>query len=253
MRLGAVPYLNVLPLIHSLNPQPRLEVPARLVDLLEGGELDVALAPVVALFKNKEWKLVDGLSISTQKAAGSVRLTFERPGINFQNIRQICLGTESRTSVLLLQTLLRFKYGRNLEEIRFERPLPYGEAEGRLLIGDQALGLFHHTPNVSSVDLGLEWTSWTKLPFVFAAWISRHPSLPPELVQKLKKCLEEGLKDLDSLIERQKDFSKEFLRKYFTENLFYGLGKAEKEGVILFHSYAVKLGEAPEDWKLSVI
>ncbi len=56
LRVGAVNYLNTKPLIESLTtfaPQIELslELPSKLADLLAQGELDVALIPVIELFR----------------------------------------------------------------------------------------------------------------------------------------------------------------------------------------------------------
>ncbi|MDO8461524.1 MAG: menaquinone biosynthesis protein [Deltaproteobacteria bacterium] len=246
MNLGAVPYLNVLPLIAQLEEQPRLEVPAALVRLLKIGELDLATAPIVALFQNPDWSLVDGIGLGTKGAVKSVRLIFNREGINLQNVRSIDAGMESMSSILLVKVLLASKYKRNLEEIEFTGPILTGNEEAQLVIGDKAL------KTDKGIDLGLEWTSWTNLPFVFAGWVSRQRTIDRGLVQRLKDCRDQSLKNIESIID-EKEFPLPFLKSYLTENISYELGEPEKKGIELFYRYAAELGLAPKGWSLNLI
>ena len=182
-KLGAVAYLNALPLIHYLEERPRLEPPAPLARLLKIGELDIATAPVVALFENPKYTLVPGVCIGSNGPVGSVKVFFTSPDINLQNVRTIYLDMESKTSALLLKVLLKFKYGRNLDEITFFHPIPPRSCEAKLLIGDKAMKELAVAP---AADLGYEWTSWTKLPFVFAA-CTIGASMPAFLARSRKR------------------------------------------------------------------
>src|SRR5579885_1506244 len=109
-KLGAVPYLNALPLIHYLKERPRLEAPAPLTRLLKIGEVDIATAPVAALFENPHFTLIPGMCIGANGPVGSVKVFFMSPGLTLQNARTIYLDMESKTSALLLKVLLKFKY-----------------------------------------------------------------------------------------------------------------------------------------------
>ena len=51
VRLGAVSYLNTRPLVYGLDARPdvalRFDVPARCADLVEAGEVDLGLVPII--------------------------------------------------------------------------------------------------------------------------------------------------------------------------------------------------------------
>lgn len=237
-KLGAVPYLNALPLIHYLQERPRLEAPAALARLLKIGEVDIATAPIVTLFENPQYSLVPGVCIGSNGPVGSVKVFFTSPEINLRNARTIYLDMESKTSALLLKVLLKFKYGRNLDEITFFHPIPPRHCEAKLLIGDKAMKELAIAP---PSDLGHEWTSWTELPFVYAAWISRHAEVSERAVEELTKARDEGVKNIAGVVPPNSVFSFDAIQAYL-ENLVYALGPKEMEGLNLFRDYVSRGG-----------
>ena len=108
VRYASVPYLNAKPLLEGLEREVgpvRLEVPAVLTRLLAEGEIDVALAPIVASFELPRLTLVEAGAICTHGAVGSVLLFAKgRP----QEARAVALDTSSRTSAALTRVLFRF-------------------------------------------------------------------------------------------------------------------------------------------------
>lgn len=237
-KLGAVPYLNSLPLIHFLQERPTLAVPAALTRLLRIGQIDIATAPVTTLFENPDYTLVPGICIGSNGPVRSVKLFFHSEKVTAENIRSIYLDMESRTSVLLLKVLLRFKYGRRLDEIDFYTPIPPREVEGRLLIGDKA---FAELSEVPPLDLGYEWSAWTGLPFVYAAWISRLPAVSDRAVADLTEARNRGLASLRSVIPLEARFPVTMIEEYL-KNIVYHLGPRELEGMELFRDYLLREG-----------
>jgi chorismate dehydratase len=242
-KLGAVPYLNALPLIHFLEEKPTLAPPAPLVRLLRIGQVDIATAPITTLFEYPHYSLVPGICIGSSGPVRSVKLFFSSNDITIENIRSIYLDMESRTSALLLKVLLHFKYGRNLDEITFITPIPPRHCEGKLLIGDKAMRELPETP---PLDLGYEWTSWTALPFVYAAWISRLPNISEKSIVKLTAARDLGIEKLSSVIPHDTPFPSQLIEEYL-QNLIYRMGPKEEEGMELFRDYLLRanLIEAP--------
>jgi chorismate dehydratase len=237
-KLGAVPYLNALPLIHYLKERPRLEPPAPLARLLKIAEVDIATAPVVTLFENPSYSLVPGVCIGSNGPVGSVKVFFLQAGVTLENVRTIYLDMESKTSALLLKVLLKFKYGRNLDEITFFHPIPPRSCEAKLLIGDKAMKEL--TINAPA-DLGHEWTSWTGLPFVYAAWISRHAEVSERAIRELQDARDRGVANIASVIPEKTVFGFDAVKSYL-ENLVYVLGPKETEGLNLFRDYVARGG-----------
>lgn len=231
LRLGAVSYLNTLPLIHFLRERPVLAPPAQLAHLLKTGQVDIATVPIVAFFENPHYSLVPEVCIGSAGPVRSVKLFFSNESFRIENVRSIALDAESKTSVLLLKVLLKFKYGRDLNEIRFSSQ----NAEGSLLIGDKAMG--KGVSQMPSLDLGHEWTSWTGLPFVYAAWISRHSSVPEEVISTLQRTRDEGLSRLSEIVPQNHPLFEPALIEDYLCNLQYHLGPKEREGMELFRKY----------------
>ncbi len=235
-KLGAVPYLNALPLIHYLKERPRLEPPAPLARLLKIGEVDIATAPIVTLFENPGYTLIPGICIGSNGPVGSVKVFFTNPDVTPQNVKTIYLDMESKTSALLLKVLLQFKYGRNLDEITFFHPIPPRHCEAKLLIGDKAMKELAIAP---PMDLGQEWTSWTGLPFIYAAWISRHGEVSDRAIEELIFARDQGVGNIASVIPQQTIFPFDTVKTYL-EKLVYTLGPKEMEGLNLFRDYITR-------------
>ena len=79
VRIGAVNYLNTKPLIYELpllTPEAELilDVPSRLADGLRGGNLDVALIPVIEYFRAGSYSMVPNIAIASHGPVLSVTL-----------------------------------------------------------------------------------------------------------------------------------------------------------------------------------
>ena len=177
IRIGAVTYLNTKPLIHrlaELAPDAKhvLDLPSSLAEMLEVGELDVALIPVIEYFRSGSYKIVPNIAIGSNGPVLSVTL-FSR--VPWPRIRRVALDVGSRTSAGLdagaacanamawIQKSCRCRWMPQAEDV---------DADAVLLIGDRAMraclpGFTH------AFDLGQEWHDWVGLPFVYAVWAVR--------------------------------------------------------------------------------
>src|SRR5689334_21905338 len=91
IRIGAVTYLNTKPLIHRLEDLAEgaeliLDLPSRLADRLEQGELDVALIPVIEYFCGGPYRIVPNTAIASAGPVLSVTL-FSR--VSWPKIRKV--------------------------------------------------------------------------------------------------------------------------------------------------------------------
>ncbi len=229
LKLGCVPYMNALPLTYSLDPK-EVELihrpPAQLLDLLKAGQVEAALLPIVNYFENPDLYLIKNLAIACRGPVKSVRLYFDG---DLKQIKTIYLDPESRTSHALLQVLLHYKYGINLQRIQFTSDLSdlSDSSEAKLLIGDKTF-----QEKGASLDLGEEWWTWQQKSFVFAAWMTlqaHHPSL----LQILQESKDKGLQNIDKIIGKIPPFP--FLKEYFTKNIHYTMEAPELDGIRLFY------------------
>ena len=118
-----------------------------------------------------------------------------------------------------------------------------------LLIGDRAIG--PTSGGFQTVwDLGDEWHKWTGLPFVFAVWAARPTVNFERLGSRLNAARDAGLANLATIAAIEAaphGLSVPQCLDYLGDNLHYNLGQYEREGLRLFHEYAIELGLAPSD------
>jgi chorismate dehydratase len=248
-RIGSVPYLNAMPLVedlgqwHSLVFQP----PAKLHELVEAQKLDVALLPVLSYLENPELRLIPGTGIVSHGEVRSVKVFHQDSKINLANTRSIYLDPHSKTSQRLLKILLLKKYQRDMNEIVFtDKP---HAADSLLEIGDRALEKSHYG---NSTDLGLEWSEWTGLPFVFACWMSQTP-ITQELLTQLHNAKMTGKQSLEQIASRQKILSEEEALSYLTHNIQYDIEGPELVGMKTFFEWVEELENRNYDTSLRFV
>ena len=102
-RIGAVAYLNTKPLIYDLaqrleeTSSLELELPSRLAERMNRGQLDIALLPIVEYLRHREsYRPISNAGIACRGPVWSVRILFRVPPDKART-----LGTDegSRTSV----------------------------------------------------------------------------------------------------------------------------------------------------------
>jgi chorismate dehydratase len=110
-----------------------------------------------------------------------------------------------------------------------------------LLIGDQAICFREKHPEFRFWDLGEEWKNYADLPFVYALWLVR-PEIADAMTiaNRLRALRDENLANIDKVIAEEKDFDHEFCRSYYQENIHFGFGEKEKEGLRKFQTLCEK-------------
>lgn len=176
LRVGSVPYLVARPLDSGLGDEPGIElthdVPARLVELLRAGELDVALVSSIELFRRPGYAYVPGLAVAGHGFVASVQLFLRRP---LAEVRTVALDPASRTAATLARVILAARPGGGPEfrEVAADQDPRSAGTDAWLRIGDAALRE-HLAPDAPPVlNLSQAWSERTGLPFVFAVWIVR--------------------------------------------------------------------------------
>ena len=177
-RLGVVRYLNTRPLIDGLESLEGLslrpEVPARLIALLLGGEVDAALCSVVDYqAAPEELVILPAGALGSFGETLTVRL-FSR--VPFEEVRRLHADAESHTSVVLARLLLASLHGAAAEVEPWKAPASWGGGalpECLLLIGDKVVNAAPPEAEYPhQMDLGKAWHRWTGMPFVFATWMT---------------------------------------------------------------------------------
>ena len=107
VRLGAVSYLNVRPLVHGLDARPdlvsiRFDVPSRCAGLLDEGAIDLGMVPSITHLNRPGDRIVPGVCIGSDGPVASVAIFTRRP---IRQVRTLALDTSSRTSAALTRVL----------------------------------------------------------------------------------------------------------------------------------------------------
>ena len=270
MRVDAVQYLNTKPLVHGLGGSSNLQrnpvapaltklsydLPSRLADQLKTAALDVALIPVVEVFRGG-WRVITDVCIGCRGPVMSVKLFFRTLP---QRVARIALDEGSRTSAALAQVLLYERYGvRPAVE-----PLPIGsgldatDADAVLLIGDRAIGpnggpLESHVASPGRRagsfqlvwDLGDEWCRWTGLPFVFAVWAARPEANTTSLEPLLTEARDRGVANLAAIAAAEAashGLTVPQCLSYLRDNLHYHIGAEEREAMQRFRQLTQAIG-----------
>jgi len=237
MRIGGVRFLNARPLIYGLQQESpaghelHLDVPSRLSDRLERGELDVALIPAVSYLVGVGERVVPGVSISCRGAVATVKLFCRVPPAE---LRRVAADRGSRTSVALARLLLGDRYGSHPEFVTHE-PEPaamLAAADAALVIGQASL-LGPPPPGLAAVlDLGEEWWRWQRVPLTLAFWVTR-PGLTGGVACLLQASRDRGLRRIESIVQAaaaEFGLPAEVVHDYLSRQLDYGFGPEHLEG-----------------------
>lgn len=237
IRIGAVSYLNTLPLLHGLRNHPAMrhasvttDYPARIAEALLHGHIDLGFVPVAVIPRLSDPHLVSDVCIGCDGPVASVAIFGDRP---IEDMHTIWLDYQSRTSAVLSRILLR-DHWRLYPQIRPAHDEGYlnqiGGDAGGLVIGDRAFRQAGRSPYM--YDLGQAWKEHTGLPFVFATWVANRP-LDPHFIAAFNEANAAGLRDMDTVIRSQPDPPCN-LRRYYTENMSYPLDDRKREGLNRF-------------------
>jgi chorismate dehydratase len=251
VRVGCVKYLNARPLIHGWRGNVEFDHPSALCHRLAKGELDVALVSSFEFLRNPIYRIVDGVSISSDGLVYSVVVAYRG---EFSNIEQIELDPASETAVSLLRCLVA--------ELGLTAHLTGGVSGStglpreRLIIGDQAIRFRHdHADAYQFWDLGEQWKNLTGLPFVYALWLIRpEVSDARSIAQQLRELRDENLADIPRIVsdavtdvgDNKQAITKKFLDRYYNEHLRFGFGARERKGLRTFADLCAKHGVLPK-------
>jgi chorismate dehydratase len=239
IRVGAVSYRNAKPLVYGLELPEMTNIidlsfdyPARLVEQLKLGTIDVGLIPVAAINRIPGARIVGRHGIAADGAVGSVALFSH---CRIEEVEEVLLDYQSRTSVELTKLLLREYWKIDPRIILTEGDEYIRQIEGNragLIIGDRALLNVGQFPYV--YDLSEAWKALTNLPFIFAAWVSVK-ELSATFIDEFDAANERGLFELVRLSNQWALPGVDMLN-YYTQRIHYRLDDQKKSGMDRFLS-----------------
>jgi chorismate dehydratase len=275
-KLGAIAYINTLPLMHGLAPPANTVVygkPTTLNQAMLAGEL--LLSPVSSAFyvqHQQALHLWPSISISSFGGVDSVLFISQRPwGSWLAEAAVIPVDASSASSVALLVWLAKQAFGVDISS----RCVPYPPAElpavlarfgCALSIGDAAL-VFEHQQRQDNLapsplgrgqgegnawhrlDLATAWKQATGLPFVFAVWVSPKGVSGAEAEQcqawlaamqaQTVANLAVGSPAWQAMLaegQRMSRLSPEALERYWCHSLAYGWSEAHSQSLALWQT-----------------
>ena len=188
VRIGAVSYLNTLPMIEGLGKLKdvslTLTAPAQLIDLLLADEIDVGLISLIDAQRSPEpLAMIPAGIIGSGGATMTVRLFSTKP---IDSLNCVHVDADSHTSVALMRIILNEQFGItpalvefDIESHRIATSAGFTNPEANwpealLAIGDKVVTKSPpaiHYPY--QLDLGEAWNKLTGLPFVYAIWMCK--------------------------------------------------------------------------------
>lgn len=261
LKLGIVPYINVLPLLEGLSAvyteQKWIRATPRVLgELLACGAIDVA---AVSTFEGircaGDYRLVPGAGIGSDGPVRSVALYAKCP---LTEVRSVLVDHASLTSSNLVRILARELlgidpgYDLSTEPLSADYDWGRGSHDAVLVIGDVALqweNEFGH-----KLDLGEGWKRLTGLPFVFAGWWTRAGlQLSVAEVAAFIDARRRGQQNAATIADALPDSfaathgGRASLRDYLAKAIRYDLGDRELEAIALFREKLLAHGLIPAD------
>src|SRR5262245_24077807 len=242
-----IPYANAAPFYALWADAPfavRNLTPRDLGREAEAGGVDLGLMATGDVLRLRDrFEMLAPMGVAARGPVQSVLLFSRRPAHALEGA-MLSVTPETSTSIRLLKLLLQVRRG--LTNVRFVRGLEPAQADGLLLIGDQAMRTRNRPPDgfVHTLDLGADWLEWTSLPFVYAVWAVRSElelARKRELQSFLEASLAAGLASLAEIARRETGPGwnaaemEGYLRRFR-----YRLGPEDLQGL---HRFETLLGE----------
>ncbi len=265
-RIGAVSYLNTLPLIEGLGKlegaELTLTAPSQLIDLLVADEIDIGLVSVIDAQRSPEpMALAPEGMIGCDGPTLTVRLFSAVP---IDQITTVHADVDSHTSIALLRVILGERFGikPRIEDFDVDAhraalskaAVGEGEAgcwpEALLLIGDKVVTdsppAIHYQ---HQVDLGEAWKELTGRPFVYAIWMCRASSAASPEVTAARSVLDRQRRHnsgrIDWIIRQRADargWPEDLARRYLVDLLRYEVRQEHRDAIEAFFDLCARHG-----------
>lgn len=248
-RIAASSYLNTAPLIWSFTRGSKQnavalftdEAPARCAQMLDRGEVDAALVPVIEYQRITEIKVVPDVCVGSSSAVRSVVIASKYDDL--RSLSRIALDDSSRTSVALVKIIFREFLG--VEPV-WQSSSPdlkqmLADNDAALIIGDPAMRIAGGELRV--FDLAALWHEYTGLGFVFAMWMARASEAERIRAIDFAATRDEGLAHLEEIVSLYRDqvpLSPEEIKEYLTRNIAFRMDEEMRKGLRLYFELARK-------------
>lgn len=214
-------------------------LPSVCAEELEGGKIDVGLAPIAEIVR-QGLEIVSDVGITCRGAVRSI-LLFSR--VPWEKVRTLAADAGSRTSVQLACVILRERYGvqPKVTARKPELPAMLESSDAALVIGDPALRIDPENAGIACLDLGAEWLALTGLPMVFAAWAAKPGTVRPEIRQLTAASYNFGEDRIGEIVEaeyRERGVDRDLADRYLRQYIRYEIGAEERQAIQKFTELA---------------
>lgn len=240
IKVAAVSYLNTKPLLYGIKRSEALmeqmdlieDYPAKIGQMLVDDEVDMGLIPVAYIPAMKEWHIVSDYCIGSYGQVETVCLFSDVP---LDQIERVLLDYQSFSSINLCKVLFKHFWKK---EVVFERAGPgyiteIGGNTAGVIIGDRVFEQkYGQAPQKFIYDLAEEWTNFTGLPFMMAAWIANKP-LSVDFIKAFNLANKVGLDNLAAVVA-EIPYDKFDLHAYFAEKISFLVDDKKMQAMHLF-------------------
>ena len=254
MRLGHINFLNVLPLTYGyahLGLSPTVGVPTKINRKLAEGALDVSQISSIEFARMSDrLVMLPGICVRADVDVQSIVLISRRPIEQLDGARVI-LTSKSATAQCLLKIILSKAYNikpqYETRAVPIEKPID-DDAAASLLIGDDALYIYHHRPtDCYCYDVGREWHRLTGRSMVYAVWAARKNFDGIDEARALiDRALRYGLEHKSEAIRAElpsRAFTFEQLDEYLGGIIKWDMTAEHAESLKLYYELAKEIGQ----------
>jgi len=244
IKISVVSYINSLPFIYGLenseiinNIDLQKDIPSDCAKKMIDKKVDIGLIPVAALPKIEQYEVISDFCIGAENKVDSVFL-FSNVDLKF--IDTILLDYQSNTSNNLIKILAKIFWdiSPKWKNTSSEYISKIKNNTAGVVIGDRAFNLKNKYKFV--YDLSQEWHKFTKLPFVFALWVS-NKSLATEFIDEFNFALNFGLNNIDKLNNVSPVLSDKEFNTYLTKSIKYKLDDEKRKAIKLYLKFLAKI------------
>lgn len=238
-KLSIVNYYNTTPFVYALKHKPlsgehifEYDIPSVCAQKLKNKQVDIGLVPVAILPLLNNYRIISDYCIGADGKVDSVKLFAHKP---LEELTDVLLDYQSRTSVTLVQVLNKFFWKKNLNFIPasqgFENQVK--NTTGAVIIGDRTFGLTENDFPYQ-YDLAEEWKKYTGLPFVFACWVS-NTEIDANFISEFNTSLSFGVNHIKEAVIEFPNNTKGFdAFDYLKHKISYKLDDAKKQALAKF-------------------
>jgi chorismate dehydratase len=203
--------------------------------MLEKRRIDVGLAPVVAYIENPKYIFLDNCSISSIHFMPSVKMWLKK---SLKDVKVVALDKNSLTSNALARIIFEKFYKLRPRYIVYDPSnarFRNKKVDAGVIIGDNALRFREGRYNF--LDLGKQWHKFTRLPFVYALWLTQEVEIKHKFgdlfyASKLFGCAK--IAEIAKAHHKKIGVGLKFCIRYLKDYLCYDLSASHIKGLLLF-------------------